>query len=193
VIGAVTPAPKIGMLLLACAMLALAGCDLAEQAASFMPKTSRQAGPEPAPPNPEPDAKELVRANADTLFTAHPTALAVSPPKSITGRGYSVCVKAVVAGPMDPAPQPITLFVIIERGKLADRRRALPQDGCARETYEKAKCRRAEVVSACSFEVNAESGTRRMRWTILTRARLRIGKPDQRTSQPHVFDVSKGA
>jgi hypothetical protein len=71
------------------------------------------------------------------LFTAHPTALAVSPPKSITGRGYSVRVKAVVAGPMDPAPQPITLFVIIERGKLADRRRALPQDGCARETYEK--------------------------------------------------------
>src|SRR5262249_9213377 len=145
-IGAVTPALKIGMLLLACAMRALAGCDLAEQAASFMPKTSRQAGPEPAPPNPEPDAKELVRANADTLFTAHRTALAVSPPKSITGRGYSVCVKAVVAGPMDPAPQPITVFVII----------------------------------ACSFEVNAESGTRRMRWTILTRARLRIGKPDQR-------------
>jgi hypothetical protein len=46
-------------------------------------------------------------------------------------------LKAVVAGPMDPAPQPITLFVIIEHGKLADRRRALPQDGCARETYEK--------------------------------------------------------
>jgi len=109
------------MLLLACAMLVLAGCDLAEKAASFMPTTSRQAGPAPAPPNPEPDAKELLRANADTLFTAHPTALAVSPPKPITGRGYSVCVKAVVAGPMDPAPQPITLFVIIERGN-AERR-----------------------------------------------------------------------
>ena len=116
-------------------MLVLAGCDLAEKAASFMPTTSRQAGTEPPPPNPEPDAKELVRANADTLFTAHPTALAVSPPKPITGRGYSVCVKAVVAGPMDL--QPITLFVIIEHGKLADRRRALPQDGCVRETYEK--------------------------------------------------------
>ena len=124
-------------MLFACAILVIAGCDLAEKAASFMPTTSRQAGPEPAPPNPEPDAKELVRANADTLFTAHPTALAVSPPKPITGRGYSVCVKAVVAGPMDPAPQPITLFVIIEHGKLADRRRALLQDGCARETYEK--------------------------------------------------------
>jgi hypothetical protein len=46
-------------------------------------------------------------------------------------------VKAVVAGAMNPQPQPITLIVIIERGKLADRRRATPQDGCAGETYEK--------------------------------------------------------
>src|SRR5258708_9612998 len=55
----------------------------------------------------------------------------------ITGRGFSVCVKAIVAGPMKPEPQPITLLVIIEHGRLADRHRATSQDGCAASTYEK--------------------------------------------------------
>ena len=96
-----------------------------------------QAEPPPPPAEPELDVKELIRANADTLFTAHPTALAVARPKRVTGRGFSVCVKAVVAGALNPTPQPITLIVIIERGKVADRRRATPQDGCAGDTYEK--------------------------------------------------------
>jgi hypothetical protein len=104
---------------------------LADQAASLMPKTFRQSDPAPPPVEPELDVKELIRANADTLFTAHPSALAVARPKRITGRGFSVCVNAVVAGAMNPQPQPITLIVIIERGKIADRRRATPQDGCA--------------------------------------------------------------
>jgi hypothetical protein len=143
---------KIATMLAACAM-ALAGCDLADQAtsfmpkladqaASFMPKTVRQSDPAPPAVEPEPDVKELIRANADTLFTAHPSALAVARPKRITGRGFSVCVNAVVAGAINPQPQPITLIVIIERGKLADRRRATPQDGCAGETYEKIEAAR---------------------------------------------------
>ena len=64
-------------------------------------------------------------------------ALSVGRPKRITGRGFSVCVNAIVAGAMNQQPQPITLIVIIERGKIADRRRATAQDGCAGETYEK--------------------------------------------------------
>jgi hypothetical protein len=146
------PAMKIATMLVACAM-ALAACDLTDQAASFMPKLADQAAslmpkafrqPEPPPPPAEPelDVKELIRANADTLFTAHPSALAVARPKRITGRGFSVCVKAVVAGAINGQPQPITLIVIIERGKLADRRRATPQDGCAGETYEKVEAAR---------------------------------------------------
>jgi hypothetical protein len=38
------------------------------QAASFMPKTFRQSDT-PPPVEPEPDVKELIRANADTLLT----------------------------------------------------------------------------------------------------------------------------
>jgi hypothetical protein len=145
------PAMKIATMLAACAM-ALAACDrdqvasfmpkLADQAASLMPKTFRPSDPQPPPPEPELDVKELIRSNADTLFTAAPTALAVARPKRITGRGFSVCVNAVVAGALNTRPQPITLIVIIECGKLADRRRATPEDGCAHETYEKVEVTR---------------------------------------------------
>jgi hypothetical protein len=102
-----------------------------------MPKGFRQPAPEAPPPEPEPDVRELIRANADTLFTARPGTLAVARPKRITGRGFSACVKAVVAGPMNSQPQPITLVVIIEHGKLTDRRRATSQDGCEGESYER--------------------------------------------------------
>jgi hypothetical protein len=98
------------------------------QAASFMPKTFRQSDT-PPPVEPEPDVKELIHANADTLLTR---VLARSPstrPKRITGRGFSVCVRAVVAGAMNPQPQPITLIVISERGKA---RRSSPRDAPGR-------------------------------------------------------------
>jgi hypothetical protein len=131
------PARTFAVMLIACAMATLSGCGFADQFASFMPKGFREPTPEPPAPEAEPDVKELIRANADTLFTARPGALAVAPPKRITGRGFSVCVKAVVAGPMNSQPQPITLVVIIERGKLADRRRATAQDGCEGERYER--------------------------------------------------------
>jgi hypothetical protein len=131
------PAKTFAVMLVACAMAALSGCGFADQVASFMPKGFRQPAPEAPPPEPEPDVKELIRANADTLFTARPGTLAVARPKRITGRGFSACVKAVVAGPMNSQPQPITLVVIIEHGKVTDRRRATPQDGCEAESYER--------------------------------------------------------
>ena len=137
----------IAAAMLACAA-ALAGCDLAEQVGSFLPKISRQPDVSPPPPEPELDVKELIRANADTLFTAAPTALAVARPQRITGRGFSVCVNAVVAGALNTQPQPITLIVIIERGKLADRRRATPEDGCAGQTYEKVEVPRPNAAKA---------------------------------------------
>jgi len=131
------PTRTFAVMLVACAMAALSGCDVADQVASFMPKGFRQPVREPPPPEPEPDVKELIRANADTLFTARPGTLSVARPKRITGRGFSACVKAVVAGPMNSQPQPITLVVIIEHGKVTDRRRATSQDGCEGESYER--------------------------------------------------------
>jgi len=131
------PAMKIAMSVLACVVAQLAGCEIADQYATFVPKILRQPSTEPPVPDPEPDVKEMVRVGADTLFTAHPTAMAVSRPHRMAEHGFSACVKAMVAGPMNPQPQPITLLVTIEHGKFADRHRATAQDGCASESYEK--------------------------------------------------------
>jgi len=131
------PAMKIAMSVLVCATGLLAGCEMADQYATFVPKILRQPSTEPPAPEPEPDVKELVRAGAATLFTAHPTAVAVSRPHRMAGRGFSACVKAMVVGPMNPDPQPITLLVTIDHGKFTDRHRATSQDGCATESYEK--------------------------------------------------------
>jgi hypothetical protein len=136
------PAMKIAMSVLACATALLAGCGGVDQYATFVPKILRQPSTEPPAREPEPDVKELVRVGADTLFTAHPTAVAVSRPHRIEGRGFSACVKAMVVGPTNPEPQPITLLVTIEHGKFADRHRATSQDGCASETYEKVEAAR---------------------------------------------------
>src|SRR5262249_52247920 len=136
------PATKIAMSVIACAVVLLAGCEMADQYATFVPKILRQPSTEPPAPEPEPDVKELVRAGADTLFTAHPTAVAVSRPHRMAGRGFSACVKAMVVGPMNPDPQPITLLVTIDHGKFTDRHRATSQDGCANESYERVEIAR---------------------------------------------------
>jgi hypothetical protein len=67
------PAMKIAMSVLACALALLAGCGMADQYATFMPKILRQPATEPPAPEPEPDVKEMVRVGGDTLFTARPT------------------------------------------------------------------------------------------------------------------------
>ena len=136
------PAMKIAMSVLACALALLAGCGVADQYATFLPKALRQPSTEPPAPEGEPDVNEMSRDGGDTLCTAHPTAVAVSRPHRSAGRGFSACVKAMVVGPMNPEPQPITLLVTIEHGKFADRHRATTQDGCATETYEKVEVAR---------------------------------------------------
>ncbi len=57
---------KIGVMPIACAIVLLTGCGLSDQYATFMPKILRQPSTEPAQPDPEPDVKALIRANADT-------------------------------------------------------------------------------------------------------------------------------
>jgi hypothetical protein len=129
---------KIGIALIAGTMTLLAGCGVADQY-SAVPKVFRQPSAEPLQPEPEPDVKELIRAGADTLFTGHPSAVAVSPPRRIAGKGFDVCVKAVVPGAIDGEPRPVTVLVTIEHGKLTDRHRATSQDRCAAATYDVVK------------------------------------------------------
>jgi hypothetical protein len=62
--------------------------------------------------------------------------VAVSRPRRVAGRGFDVCVKAVVPGAIDGEPRPVTVLVTIEHGKLTERHRATSQDRCAADTYE---------------------------------------------------------
>ena len=119
-------AMKLGMALIAGTVMLLTGCGVADQY-SALPKVFRQPSAEAPPPEPEPDVKELVRVGADTLFTGHPSALEVSRPRRIAGRGFDACVKALVPGAVDGQPRPVTVLVTIEHGKLADRHRATAQ------------------------------------------------------------------
>ena len=117
-------------------LLLLAGCGLSDQG-SFMPGMLRQPDWEPAPPDPEPDVKELVGASGATLFATHPRSVAVSRARrKETGRGFTACVKAMVDGPVSGRPEPLAILVNIEHGKIIERRRATAQDGCEAEAYE---------------------------------------------------------
>src|SRR5262245_60170729 len=82
------PAMKIAMSVLACALALLAGCGVADQYATFLPNALRQPSTEPPAPEAEPDVKEMIRVGGATLFTAHPTAVAVSRPHRLAGRGF---------------------------------------------------------------------------------------------------------
>src|SRR5256885_14525091 len=102
------PATKIAMSVIACAVVLLAGCEMADQYATFVPKILRQPSTEPPAPEPEPDVKELVRAGADTLFTAHPTAVAVSRPHRLAGRRLRGWGETTVRGAVDAHSQALT-------------------------------------------------------------------------------------
>jgi hypothetical protein len=134
---------KIRFMLIACALTVLTGCGFADQY-SVMPKFLRQPSAEPPPPKPELDVKELVRVGAHKMFTTPPSSVAVSPPRRITERRFSVCVKALAPGLLDSETRAATLLVIIEDGKLSDRRRATSYDHCETETYEKVNAQVAQ-------------------------------------------------
>ena len=62
------PAMKIAMSVLACALALLAGCGVADQYATFVPKILRQPSTEPPAPEPEPDVKAMVRGRRYPVY-----------------------------------------------------------------------------------------------------------------------------
>lgn len=76
-----------------------------------------------------PDTAALAKAYGRSLFPSKPDRVEISPAVFEAARNsYSVCVRA-----SDPA-QPV-MYVSIWRNAFADRRRAVPSDGCANKTY----------------------------------------------------------
>ena len=85
--------------LVAGAALTLAACGFADMR-SPLPEVFRAKAPDPAPPEPVPDLKRLMRENLESIFTAasHPVRVRVSTPRrEPAGSGWTACVRADVS------------------------------------------------------------------------------------------------
>ena len=117
--------------------LTLAGCGFAD-VRSPVPEFMRAKAPEPAPPEPPPDVKRIVRDRLENIFTAasHPTRVRVSAPlREPVGAGWSACVRADINS-VTGKPLTQTYRITIAGDMIVDRRRVEEEDTCASENYE---------------------------------------------------------
>ena len=117
--------------------LTLAGCGFAD-VRSPVPEFMRARAPEPAPPEPPPDVKRIVRDRLENIFTAssHPTRVRVSAPlREPVGAGWSACVRADISS-VTGKPLTQTYRLTIAGDMIVDRRRVEEEDTCASENYE---------------------------------------------------------
>lgn len=124
--------------LMASAASALAGCGFGD-ARSPLPEFMRAKAPEPAPLEPAPDIKRLLREKIDSVFTAasQPTQVRVSEPRpNLRGPGWTACVKAELVSVTGKPLGTQTYRVEISGGVIADRRQIEPEDTCTTESYE---------------------------------------------------------
>jgi hypothetical protein len=124
--------------LMAGATLVLAGCGLADSR-SPVPEFMRAKAVDPAPPEPPPDVRQLVRERLDAVFVAssNPRDVRVSPPHhDLQGPGWTACVRADLTSAMGKPLGAETYRVIISGGEIVDRRRVEAEDTCAFESYQ---------------------------------------------------------
>ena len=120
------------------AVIALAGCGLADSR-SPVPEFMRAKAGDPPPPEPPPDVKRLVHEKLDSVFTAasYPRQVRVSPPHhDLRGLGWTACVRAELTSVTGKPLGTETYRVTISEGVINDRRRVEADDTCASESYE---------------------------------------------------------
>jgi hypothetical protein len=120
------------------AALALAGCGFADIRAP-VPEFMRAKVPEPAPLDPPPNVKRMLKEKLDSVFTAasQPSHARVSEPRpNLRGPGWTACVKAEVVSVTGKPLGTQTYRVEISDGAIADRRQIEPEDTCNNESYE---------------------------------------------------------
>jgi len=96
--------------------------------------------PQQPAPQPLPVARQVIANSTDVLFdaAANPRNVTISELRrfdTVLGSEFGVCLRASVtdrAGKRHLA----TYVVFVSSNKVTDRRRALPADGCERETYQ---------------------------------------------------------
>ena len=120
------------------AALVLAGCGFADIRAP-VPEFMRAKAPEPAPLEPPPDVKRMLKEKLDSVFTAasQPSNVRVSEPRpNLRGPGWTACVKAEVVSVTGKPVGTQTYRIEISDGVIADRRQIEPEDTCISENYE---------------------------------------------------------
>jgi hypothetical protein len=118
--------------------LALAGCGFAD-VRSPLPEFMRAKEAAPAPVEPAPDVKRLVRDHLDAVFLAnsYPRGVRVSQPvHEVRGTGWTACVRAEVNSANGKPIGVQTYRISISGGEIMDRRRVDPDDNCETESYE---------------------------------------------------------
>jgi hypothetical protein len=128
----------VHMALVAGAALALAGCGFADIRAP-VPEFMRAKAPEPAPLEPPPNVKHMLKEKLDSVFTAasQPSNVRVSEPRpNLRGPGWTACVKAEVVSVTGKPVGTQTYRIEISDGVIADRRQIEPEDICTSENYE---------------------------------------------------------
>jgi hypothetical protein len=119
------------------AALMLSAC--AADSRSPVPEFMRLKAADPAPPDPPPDVKQMVRDRLDSVFmtTSHARGVRVSmPSRDLRGHGWTACVKAEVDSAMGKPLGSQTYRITIDDGTIIDRRRVGAEDNCDSETYE---------------------------------------------------------
>jgi hypothetical protein len=120
------------------AALTLAGCGFADIRAP-VPEFMRAKVPEPAPLEPPPNVKRMLKEKLDSVFTAasQPSNVRVSEPRpNLRGPGWTACVKAEVVSVTGKPLGTQTYRIEISDGAVADRRQIEPEDTCNNESYE---------------------------------------------------------
>jgi hypothetical protein len=120
------------------ATLALAGCGFADSR-SPVPEFMRAKAVDPAPPEPPPDVRRLVREQLDAVFVAnsYPRDVRVSPPRhDLQGLGWTACVQAQLTSAMGKPLGAETYRITVSGGEIVDRRRTEAEDTCAFESYQ---------------------------------------------------------
>jgi hypothetical protein len=123
--------------LIATGAMMLAAC--AVDSHSSLPEFLRAQASEPAPPEPPPDVKQIVREKLDSVFvaTSNPQQVRVSPPhRDVHGPGWTACVRAEVISATGHPLGVQTYRITIEDGVISDRKRVGDEDNCVSETYE---------------------------------------------------------
>jgi hypothetical protein len=130
----------VSFIMIAGAALTLSACGLADSRTPLpLPDFMRAKAPDPPPIEQPPDVRGMVREKLDAVFVvqSNPQNVQVSEPHhELRGLGWSACVKAELTSATGKPLGEETYRISVNSGVITDRRRALPEDNCASESYQ---------------------------------------------------------